>query len=247
MSVKWNELTGPEIAAMAETTDVAILPFGSLEMHGPHLPTSTDALVAEAVCVGAAQIEPAVVLPRLCYTPAQSMKCYPGTISLSTRTVTAIFEDICDEAARNGFKKIIIFSAHGGCQVTSSLREQWLEKRSKGMVDYSIFCVFIADAIGEENAKAFDGHGGAMETSWAMAAAPELVRIDRVEAPGPIIPPELPGISFSDYWDRQVPYGYKNDPRKADAASGEKMLKSASDFLAKAVKKIKAFRRVPSL
>ncbi len=246
MNVKWAELTGPEIAELAETTDVAVLPFGSLEMHGPHLPVSTDALIAEFVCAEAARIEPAVVLPVLRYTPAPSMKAYPGTISLPTRLITTIFEAVCDEAARNGFKKIVIFSGHGGCEVTADLRERWLEKRSKGMVDYSVFCVFISDAIGEENAKAFDGHGGAMETSWAMAAAPELVKVNRVEEPGPIIQPELPGVSYADYWIKQVPYGYKNDPRKADAARGKEMLKSAADYLADAVKKIKGFEITPS-
>jgi len=239
MTVKWDELSGPAIAKIAQSTDVAILPFGSLEMHGPHLPTSTDALVAQAISVRAAEMEPAIVLPVLRYTPAWSMKCYPGTISMPTNLITRIFDVICSEAARNGFKKVIIFSGHGGCAVTNQLMEEWMEKKSKGQIDYSVYCVFIGDAIGEQNAREFDGHGGAMETSWAMAAAPELVHPELVNQVGPILPPEMPGVNKPDYWNKVVPLGYKNDPRKADAKVGEKALETAARFLADAIKKVK--------
>ena len=239
MAVKWDELTGPEIAELSKITDVAILPFGSLEMHGPHLPTSTDALVAQAISVRAAEMEPAIVLPVLRYTPAWSMKCYPGTISMPSNLMTRIFDAICSEAARNGFKKVIIFSGHGGCAVTSQLMEEWLEKKSTEQVDYYVYCVFIGDAIGEENARQFDGHGGAVETSWAMAAAAELVHIERVEEVGPILSPEMPGVNKPDYWNTVVPLGYKSDPRKADAQKGKEMLETAAKFLADVIKKVR--------
>ncbi len=48
-SCKWHELTGPDVAALARETQVALLPVGCVEMHGPHLPTGTDAIQAEGI------------------------------------------------------------------------------------------------------------------------------------------------------------------------------------------------------
>ena len=183
-SVRWAELTGPEVADLARSTDVAILPVGCLEMHGPHLPTSTDGIVAEGVSVRAAEMESAVVLPTLFYNVNASMKCYPGTVSVPPRMVANLCHVICEEAARNGFKKVVLFSAHGGCGTTGLVQAELLERRTRGEpIDYSVFCVFIMTVLGTEGEQ-FDGHGGAMESSLVLGVKPELVHLERVERPG---------------------------------------------------------------
>ena len=68
---KWHEMSGPEVAALAEETDVAILPIGCVEMHGPHLPMGTDILMAHHLAVQAAQREPVMVGPRIPFGLAQ--------------------------------------------------------------------------------------------------------------------------------------------------------------------------------
>ena len=241
-SVKWAELTGPGVADLARTTEVAILPVGCLEMHGPHLPTSTDGIVAEGVSVRAAEMESAVVLPTLFYNVNASMKCYPGTVSVPPRMVADLCHVICEEAARNGFKKVVLFSAHGGCGTAGLVQAELLERRTRGEpVDYSVFCVFILTVLGAKG-KQFDGHGGAMESSLVLGVKPDLVHLERVERPGPILSGTIPGASYMVDWIRQVPEGYKSDPRKADTKWGEELIEAAAARFAEIIGKIKAYR-----
>ena len=65
--MKWHELTGQEVADLAKTTDLAVLPIGSVEMHGPHLPTGSDSFIAEHVCERIAEEVPCIVLPTMYY------------------------------------------------------------------------------------------------------------------------------------------------------------------------------------
>lgn len=242
-TVKWAELTGPEVAELAQTTDVAILPVGCLEMHGPHLPTSTDAIVAEGVSVLAAEMERAVVLPTLYYNVNAPMKCYPGTVSVPPRLVADLCHVISEEAARNGFKKVVLFSAHGGCDFAGFVQDELLERKTRGeQIDYTVFSVFIMTVLGKEQSDKFDGHGGAMETSLVLGVKPELVKLNRVERSGPILSKKVPGASYRMDWIRQVPEGYKNDPRKADSGRGKTMIQDAAGRLAEIIGKIKAYR-----
>ena len=78
---KWHELTGPWVAALAQETDVAILSVGCVEMHGPHLPTGTDAFQAEGIAKLIAPLEPAIIMPTLFLNVNDEMPCYLGTIA----------------------------------------------------------------------------------------------------------------------------------------------------------------------
>ena len=75
---KWHEMSGPAVAALAEETDVAILPIGCVEMHGPHLPTGTDAIQAEGMAELIAEWESAIILPTLYLNLNDEMVRYPG-------------------------------------------------------------------------------------------------------------------------------------------------------------------------
>ncbi len=63
--LKWHEMTGLEVAEFAKTTDLAVLPIGSIEMHGPHLPNGSDSFIAERVCDLIEGAVPCIVLPTM--------------------------------------------------------------------------------------------------------------------------------------------------------------------------------------
>ena len=110
----WHEASGTAIAEFAKTCDVALLPVGCVEMHGPHNPTGCDALRADRVCRLTAEVEPCIVLPPIFYNINDQMKCYPGTISIPHRIVADMHRAIFRECARNGFKRIVVYLSHGG-------------------------------------------------------------------------------------------------------------------------------------
>src|SRR5512136_71095 len=110
----WHEASGTAIAEFARSCDVALLPVGCVEMHGPHNPTGCDALRAERVCRLTEQLEPCIVLPTIFYNINDQMKAYPGAISIPHRIVADMHRAIFRECARNGFKKIVAYLTHGG-------------------------------------------------------------------------------------------------------------------------------------
>jgi len=84
MEVRWERLTGPELRALAERDALPVLPIGSLEQHGPHLPVWTDSFIAHAMCIAAAERAtdiPAIVLPPLWTGLSEHHLPFSGTIT----------------------------------------------------------------------------------------------------------------------------------------------------------------------
>ena len=243
----WERLSGPEVAAVAEETNVAILPVGCTEMHGPHLPTGTDAFHALELCNRAVAIEPAVVLAPIWYNLNDQMQCYPGTIHIPIPVLRDLYHSICLECARNGFDRILFMVGHGGAQTPiDELQSRALEQRTRtGRWEYFPLQTFVstlmADEIKELGFHPHDAHGGALETSWMLASRPDLVHVDRVTEPGPVIEDMVPHTRPRVPWNRQVPAGYTCDPREATAEKGEAMLSAAAKRLAEVIAKLKTF------
>ena len=244
---RWERMTGPEVAALVETTNVALPPVGCTEMHGPHLPTGTDGFHATAVCERAARIEPAIVLPPIFYNLNDQMQCYPGTIHISQDTLTRLYHEICLECARNGFDHVIFMVSHGGSQPPiERLMGNALQRRTRsGGWEYVAVQVFIIDLIREEADACFagvnDGHGGPIESSLVLGAVPDLVHLDRVAEPGPVNQRTLPFVRPRVPWNRLVPLGYTGDPRPAGREQGNYMLDAAAGRLADIVRKFRDF------
>ncbi|MBC7286673.1 MAG: creatininase family protein [Armatimonadetes bacterium] len=246
--VFWHKMTGPEVAEMANITDVALVPLGCTEMHGPHLPTGCDGWCSAEICERAARIEPAIVLPPLFYNVNDRMMDYPGTIAITHETMRRLHHDICAECARNGFPKVLYFVGHGGSQdVLEIVQAEVLEWRARGMkVDYFPVWVFVSELMREELQQVIHtrgGHGCEMETSLALAACPELVKLDRVAAgqAGPHRPHKIERASYRVPWVRNVPLGYIGEPWHASAQKGEKLIDVAATRLAEAIRQFKQF------
>ena len=111
----WNELTAPDfIKAVELSNGVCILPAGIMEKHGPHLPLSTDMILAREISSRGAQLEYALVFPEFYFGQIFEAKHQPGTVAYSTELVWNMLEETCEEMSRNGIKKIIIVNGHGG-------------------------------------------------------------------------------------------------------------------------------------
>ena len=245
--IRWERLTGPEVAALAKETNVALLPVGCIETHGPHLPTGTDAFHGLECCRRAARLEPAIVLPPIFYNVNDQMQEYPGVIHVSQATLVSLYHDLCLECARNGFDHVIFLVSHGGSEPPiERLQGDLLETRNRtGRWPYFTLMVHLTRLCDEEREACYsgvsDGHGGPIETSWVLAAEPDLVHLERVTAPGPVLRRSLPFGRPRVPWNRLVPAGYTGDPRPADRAKGEMMMDAAARRLADLVRRFRAF------
>lgn len=116
---RWDNLTRPEIAALAEKQAIVLLPTGSTEQHGPHLPVGCDAILATWFAERAAQAlnekgVSAVVAPTFAVANSMHHMSFPGTISLRPRTYMQSLQEQCRAIAAHGFRKIAIINGHGG-------------------------------------------------------------------------------------------------------------------------------------
>ena len=245
-AMQWERMTASELAEMRRE-GVALLPIGSLEKHGEHLPLGTDGLIAHKVALLAAEREPAVVLPPLFFTYTKEMKNLPGAISLEADLLLGLLEAICDEVARNGFRKIVLVNCHGG---NSALLKVFLQELCDRGKDYAVYLppIFLApEAVERVKETKETGHACEVETSFALYLYPELVRMERVpkEFYSSRKDYDLSPASTSVDWYASYPDGYVGDAKKASPEKGRVMVEAHVEKLAELIRKVKRDDKVP--
>lgn len=111
--MRLDQMSWEEVQAYLAHRDDAILPVGSTEQHGPIGLIGTDALCATAVAEAAAERAGAIVLPPVAFTPAPFNMAFPGTISVSEATFSALVSDIIAALAVHGFRRLYVLNGHG--------------------------------------------------------------------------------------------------------------------------------------
>ena len=117
-ALEWNCLRAPQLRSLAEEDCLVILPVGSTEQHGPHLPVQVDALLATDISLRAAsRFNPsgkAIVAPTLWFGLAEHHMDLGGTFTLDHSTYHALIRCLTRSVHRHGFNKICIVNGHGG-------------------------------------------------------------------------------------------------------------------------------------
>jgi creatinine amidohydrolase/Fe(II)-dependent formamide hydrolase-like protein len=176
-----GQLTWPEAKRRFAEVDVALLPVGAIEQHGPHLPLDTDAFdaghLADRVASRCDDPKP-LVLPLIPYGVSYHHEDFSGTLSVSPETQARLVYEIGVCAARNGVKKLVIINGHGGNSPALHLAAQMINK------DAHIFtCVDTGETsdpdIGNLIETPNDVHAGEIETSTSLATRPELVFMEK--------------------------------------------------------------------
>lgn len=219
-------MTGFE-AGLALTRTV-LIPFGSVEEHGPHLPLSTDTYEAYEVCKKAALQTPLFVAPPLHYGNCRSTACHPGTISITTATLKALFIDIVTSLRGHGLRNFVALTGHAGGAHRMALQEAGEELIAR-FEDISVAVVSEFDLAKEQGRGLIetegDAHAGEIETSRILHSHPHLVK-GSAPREFPAFPPGILVRDKRRYW----PGGVWGDPGKATAEKGaqlEKMVVSA--------------------
>lgn len=253
---KMEELTGPEfVNAVEKSSSTVLLPMGVFEKHGPHLPLGTDLFTAREISLLAAEEEYTVVFPWYYCSHISEARNHPGTISYSPELIWNMLQETINELSRNGFKKIIIYNAHGGNNAFLNYfgMAQFAEKK-----DYALYvCQPSWDYPGlihqvEELTQhdSFDLHAGNSETALMQALTPDLVHIDRASHESGVDQERtkhLPNIFTGIWWYAQYPNHYSGDGAKANAEAGELLVKAFTQQLVKNIRDIKSDNNVLSL
>lgn len=123
------ELTTPQVQEYLKNGDLALLPVGCVEMHGPHQPVGTDTYIAKAIALRLAEEADGVVLPEVQYTWAGATDGFAGTISVPPELVMQLVEAICRRAVKMGFRRIALVNVHGpGQMVLGITMRRFFEK-----------------------------------------------------------------------------------------------------------------------
>ena len=219
-------LTWPEIGRRAAGC-LLVLPLGSTEQHGPHLPLSTDTDIALELARRLAAVRPDVLIaPAVPYGSSGEHAGFPGTLSIGQSAL----ENLVVELARSAdaFAAVLIVSAHGGnalplARAVSTLRAEGRAVRSWTPTDHR---------VGDRST---DAHAGYGETSVMLAIRPSSVRGGDLPAgrtePVAALMDELVRSGVSSV----SPNGVLGDARGANASSGESLLEAWAGDLARSV------------
>jgi len=187
---KFDELTWPEVNEAVAIGKIPIIPTGSVEQHGHHLPLKVDHLCATAVATEAARLRPefSLVLPPVSYGYVHHVMDFPGSLNIHYEHFIQYLLDICKSLAYHGFKKIIIVNGHGSNQNLVDLVAR------RVILETDASCVFCGwwqllkvnpNFDKEWRESIFPGgcsHAGELETSMMLHLAPESVRKNQIKS-----------------------------------------------------------------
>lgn len=185
-SYRFDELTWPEVNEAVAAGRIPIIPTGSVEQHGRHLPLKVDHVCANAVATEAAKKRPdlALVMPPVTYGYVHHVMDFPGSINIHFEHFIQYVLDICKSLAYHGFKKMIIVNGHGSNEPLVNLisRRVWLETdASCAFCNWWQLLRVDPDFEGSWRESVFPGgcaHAGELETSMMLYLDRESVRED---------------------------------------------------------------------
>lgn len=235
--MRWEELSTPDIDALDRERTVVVLPVGSVEQHGRHMPLGTDTLLAHSVSLAAAdRLSHVAVLPPPWYGFSAHHMRFPGTVTLRAETMIALVEDIVASVVAHGFRRILIVNGHGGNNGIIDVLASRLGHQHYGKARIASLTYFqlASEAIAglRESKTGGMGHACEFETSMLQCMRPDLVAIERavVTYPDPgsrYLTTDLLGASairtYHDFGDLSEA-GTLGDPSLATPEKGARFL-----------------------
>ena len=262
-----QEMTWTDVRDYLKTNDMVIIPIGSTEQHGPHMPLGTDYYEATGMSKLISARTGVLVAPVLLSGYSEYHSGFAGTLSLKPETMEQVLFETAEMLMKYGFRRFMFFNYHGGNNVVQS--------KVIHRINHTTEAIAVAIGHGSPIQKGkyqgkdevADEHAGIGETSLMLYLKPELVKMDRAEKPKAIYNEKLQALWMlsQKYPDllmvfnslRGVPAETKkggashelysngiwsfSDPKKATKERGEKQVKGMADY---AVKFIEAWKKV---
>ena len=251
---RFEEFTWPEIREAVAGNRVAVLPVGTIEQHGPHLPLATDVLTASEMSRLAVESIPdeAILMPPVCYSFNEHHMDFPGTIAVQGETIIRYVTDIGTSLARHGFRKVLLFNGHGSNVPFLDIAARNISNQTEAICAMASWWSLIPrELFAELRESDYPGgmaHGCELETSVLLHLRPDLVQIEKarrdinfapsdffywdLQSPSPII--------FQEWFSRYSKTGTVGDPTKATKKKGEKFVSAVVGRLIALIKEFRA-------
>lgn len=252
--ILWAEMRRPEIEEARDAKAVVVVPIGSIEQHGLHLPLDTDTQTVTEIALRAARSldEPWVlVAPTLAYGLSPHHMDFAGTITLRFDTMVNVVCDVCRSIHHHGFRKILLLNGHGGNTALLNGAAVRLVEEKIYVASMTYWAPITAE-LREAGKSPIGGmsHAGEMETSLQLYLRPHLVDMANAVAE-PIVP--LTSFFLRDFrapgtvtypLDLKIDSrnGVRGDPTYAEAETGERILAAA---VAKVAQFLREFAAIP--
>lgn len=233
-------LTREDIEGLSKAHALAVIPTGAIEQHGHHLPVGVDALLGQALLDAALPQLPAGtpvwIAPPITYGKSNEHLGFPGTVSIGAGTLRRLLLALARQLRTFGFRHLAVLNTHGGNStvLVTTLREiQTTFDLRAGLITNA-----FRPPLSEQEAR-FGFHAGEWETSLMLAAAPDLVRMERAvceyparhDDPGQLRPEDAPAV-FSWLTRDISASGVMGDATAATVEKGREWLAAASAGLA---------------
>lgn len=181
----------------------AVLPVGSFEQHGPFLPLSTDTIIASVISEAVADEYGLLQLPPVTISCSHEHAAWRGTVSIRASTLYALVNDVIDSLRTSGIEKLLIVSGHGGNYVLSNVVQE-ASATGPHVAVYPTSGDWRAarEAAGLDELESYaDMHGGELETSILLQAAPDVVRpgFEAADSPIDARPNHLLSLGLGEY------------------------------------------------
>lgn len=237
-----------EVEEYLKTSDTIVIPVGSLENHGLHLPLGTDTLIPDKIAQLLDARSDLLIAPTVNYGATDDLAGFTGTISIGTEGLISLLRAICDQFYRHGFRHFMILNGHGGN--TAAIQAVGSHLYRKGAYLAILNWWLMAGQINPEWA---GGHGGGEETAGVMAVDPGLIKTEYLNLPEGIrndlgdalpydawtgvrykgvsvtVPREVKDITDNGW----LVHNFKGDvPTRATPEWGREMLEAMADYIA---------------
>jgi len=218
-----ENITMAEFKKHLKKTKTLIIPFGTVEEHGNHLPLNTDTLIIYEVLKEVVKKRKVFLAPPVYYGVCTTTSQHPGTIGITPETLRRLTYDIVKDSYKKGLRTFFLITGHGGGLHSSALKEaaELLIDELKG-IKIAVLCPY--DILHKELAELAetrnDSHAGEIETSLVLSLAPGLVK-GRSKEDYPELPRPFVVKDKIRYWRS----GVWGDPSKASREKGDRTVK----------------------
>ncbi len=238
------QLTWEEVRDLDRARTLVVLPVGAIEAHGPHLPLDCDVVIAVAMARAgarklAARGHVVLILPAFAYTAAAFATAFPGTLSISGITVTAVIVDLARSLSAQDFRLLAIANAHLDPEHVTALNESVKLARADRLLPI-VFPDLTKKPWGSRLGDEFRSgacHAGQFESSIVLSEQPHRVRdtVRRALEPNPTSLSEAIKAGKRTFAEAGGARAYFGDPAAASADEGRRTIEVLGGILEEAV------------
>ena len=237
-----------EVEEYLKSSDTIVIPVGSLENHGLHMPLGTDFMIPDKIAQLLNERSDLLIAPTVNYGATDDLMGFAGTVSIGTEGLISLLRSICDQLYRYGFRHFMILNGHGGNTAAISAVGMHLYRKGAYLANLNWWLM-----AGQLNPDWAGGHGGGEETAGVMAVDPNLVKTEFLDLPEAIcndlgnelkygawtnvqykgvsvtVPREIKDITDNGW----LVHSFKGDvPTRATPEWGRQMLEAVADYIA---------------